>query len=128
MEERSSIAEYQKALGALKEALAIYEKEENPDMKKLIQDASIQRFEFCVELAWKTSLKVLGLKNMPPKPAVREMAQGKLIDNVPIWFDFIEARNKSSHTYDENIARQVFAVACTFLPEGEKLLSLLSQK
>lgn len=124
----TSLKEYEKALISLKEALLIFENEKELEMQKLIRDACIQRFEFCVKLAWKSSLKVIGIQALPPKPAIREMAQGELIENIDLWFDFIEARNKSSHTYDENVAQQVFAVALQFVSEGEALLKKLRNK
>ena len=123
-----SIGEYEKALGALTEAVEIYNHTQNEALKKLVRDGAIQRFEFCVELAWKTSLKVLGLQNMPPKPSLREMAQGGLIDDFKLWSDFLEARNKTSHTYDDEVAAEVFASVLRFLPEGQKLLRALSAK
>ncbi len=43
-----SYAEFEKALKALDEAL-------REPKNSIVRDASIQRFEFCVELAWKTS-------------------------------------------------------------------------
>ena len=94
---------------------------------KLFRDGAIQRFEFCVELAWKASIKALGSTATAPKPAIREMAQNYLIDDVQAWFDFIEARNKTSHPYNEGIAQEVYLVAIKFLPEGQRLLAKLKQ-
>lgn len=50
-----SISEYEKALISLKEAFAAYSKEADEMNKKLFRDATIQRFEFTVELGWKVS-------------------------------------------------------------------------
>ena len=38
------------------------------------------------------------------------MAQSGLITDPNRWFSFIEAKNKSSHTYDEEIAEKVYKV------------------
>ena len=70
-------------------------------MHKALRDACIQRFEFCVELSWKTSVRAFGLEIKSPNTAIRDMARNTLIDNTQIWFDFLVARNKTSHTYDE---------------------------
>lgn len=48
-----SIKEYSKALLSLEEALSLPKND-------IVRDATIQRFEFCIELAWKTSKKVMG--------------------------------------------------------------------
>lgn len=47
----------------------------NVELHKALRDSCIQRFEFCVELAWKTAVKALGLQIKAPNPAIRDMAQ-----------------------------------------------------
>jgi nucleotidyltransferase substrate binding protein (TIGR01987 family) len=116
-----SIEEYSKALTSLEEALALPKND-------IVRDATIQRFEFCIELAWKTSKKVMGTQSTAPKQVIREMAQNNLIDSVDLWFDFLEDRNLSSHTYDEVLAEKVFASAQRFLSEGKKLQTKLKSK
>ena len=125
-----SLSEFEKALKALEEVLVMAEQNLNdPIMFKVIRDATIQRFEFCVELAWKVSSKILGLaSSSAAKMVIRDMAQNSLIQDTQIWFDFVEARNKSSHSYDENIAREVYLAAQNFVPEGQKLLKTLKRK
>ena len=71
----------------------------------------------------KTRLNDLGLR-----PAVREMARNNLIEDPQIWFEFIEARNKSSHSYDEDIAQSVFSVIRKFSVEVAKLVSILEKQ
>lgn len=94
----------------------------NSKSYKLLRDATIQRFEFCVELSWKVSLKSLGATATSAKPALREMLRSAYITDINLWFDFIEARNKSSHTYDENIAVEVFSHIAGFIVEARALL------
>lgn len=115
-----------KALEALKEALDFAQKSQNDNVAyKIARDACIQRFEFCVELSWKVSAKFMGSASMTAKVVVREMAQSGLISNPEVWFGFIEARNRSSHTYDEQQAVLVFNVISQFLPEAENLFQNL---
>ena len=99
----------------------------NIELHKALRDSCIQRFEFCVELSWKISIKMLGLDTKAPNPAIREMAQNKLIDDTQIWFDFVLARNKTSHSYDEDIAKQVYAEVHRLIPELQKLISNLAK-
>lgn len=120
-----SIDEFEKALISLEQAIAFSEQTNEPLQFKIARDACIQRFEFCIELAWKTSLKILGSSSTTAKPVLREMAQNGLIEDTQIWFDFVEARNKSSHTYNEDIAQDVFTVLNSFLPHGKALLEKL---
>ena len=116
-----SIEEYFKALLSLEEALSLPKTD-------IVRDATIQRFEFCVELAWKPAKKVMGTQTSAPKQVLREMAQNGFIENVDLWFDFLENRNLSSHTYDPVLAEKVYASAQVFLPEGQKLEAKLKSK
>lgn len=113
-----NLAEYTKALVALEKAL----KEPKSD---IVRDASIQRFEFCVELAWKSAKKVMGTASSAPKTVVREMAQNSLIEDLDFWLEAIDQRNLSSHTYREQLAEQVYTFAQRFLPIAQDLLKKL---
>jgi nucleotidyltransferase substrate binding protein (TIGR01987 family) len=116
-----SIEEYTKALLSLEEALSLPKND-------IVRDATIQRFEFCVELAWKTAKKVMGTQTSAPKQVLREMAQNGFIENVELWFHFLENLNLSSHTYDQVLAEKVFASAQKFVPEGKKIEEKLKFK
>jgi nucleotidyltransferase substrate binding protein (TIGR01987 family) len=109
------IGEFVKAVDALGKALALPEDD-------ITRDASIQRFEFCVELAWKVSRRALGTATSAPKQVIREMGQAALIDDVALWLEAIDQRNLSSHTYNERLAREVYDFARRFLPELTSLV------
>ncbi|NJL26131.1 MAG: hypothetical protein HC902_13845 [Calothrix sp. SM1_5_4] len=72
--------------------------------------------------------KKLGSSSTTAKPVIREMAQNGLVTSPETWFDFVEARNKSSHTYKEDVAKEVYQVALRFLTEGQALLERLSKQ
>ncbi len=127
-----TIQELQKATNSLKISRdlllhAIQNEPKNIELHKALRDAGIQRFEFCIELSWKTAIKVLGLETKAPNPAIRDMAQNKLIDDPNIWFDFLLARNKTSHTYDEEVAKVVYLEVEKLLPELDKLILRLQK-
>ncbi|NDG86245.1 MAG: hypothetical protein EBX52_14550, partial [Proteobacteria bacterium] len=84
-----SIFEFEKAVAALEIALS----HEKNDMNR---DATIQRFEFVVELAWKTTRRVMGTSTSAPKDVVREMARNGYIEDPAIWLEAIEVRNLTS--------------------------------
>jgi len=98
-----------KAVTRLEEAL-------NQPQNEFIRDSVIQRFEFCIELAWKTSRKVMGTTTTAPKQIIREMAQNNLIESPEIWILAIDERNRSSHTYNEITAEEIYQFAKGFLP------------
>jgi nucleotidyltransferase substrate binding protein (TIGR01987 family) len=109
-----SIEEFEKAVVSLEQVLA------RPS-DDVVRDASIQRFEFCMELAWKTARKVMGTQSSAPKQVIREMAQNGYIEDVQVWFDALEKRNQTSHTYNEDLANEVFL----FLKQFSKQFRIL---
>ncbi|HEV2916260.1 MAG TPA: HI0074 family nucleotidyltransferase substrate-binding subunit [Candidatus Babeliales bacterium] len=89
----------EKALIALKVALDA-EKQDN----RLNIDATIQRFEFTIELFWKFLQRILNAKGVEvrfPKDVLKEAYAGKLIDDEQTWLAMLHDKNVTSHTYDE---------------------------
>lgn len=114
----TSLQQLQKASAALKAAL-------DAPLDDITRDATIQRFEFCVELAWKAIKKKMGIASVSPKTVIREAAQEKLITDPETWLLYIDARNLSSHTYNEALACQVYETAKNFYPDLVLLLKNL---
>jgi nucleotidyltransferase substrate binding protein (TIGR01987 family) len=113
-----SIQEFEKALNSLEEVILMPKTD-------ITRDAAIQRFEFCVELSWKTSKKIMGTTTSAPKQVIREMAQANYISDVQLWFDAIDKRNITSHTYNESLAEEVFTFIKKFFPHARDLLNNL---
>lgn len=125
-----SLSQLVKATESLKTAQQllskfIVESPQDIELHKALRDSCIQRLEFCVELSWKTSIKILGLNTKSPNVAIRDMAQNAIIDDPQIWFDFLIARNRTSHTYAEDVAKQVFEEVARLVPELDKLIQKL---
>ena len=102
-------AKYCLAVDRLEEAISEYKN--NPS--DIIRDGIIQRFEFCTELAWKTTREYLleegaEFRNTP-KAVMREAYAASLISDAQIWSDLLRDRNLTSHTYNEETARNIFA-------------------
>lgn len=79
-----------------------------------MRDATIQRFEYTFELAWKLFRKVArieGLEVNSPRQAIRAAYDVGLLEDIDLWFELLEDRNRTSHTYDESTATQVFESA-----------------
>jgi nucleotidyltransferase substrate binding protein (TIGR01987 family) len=118
------LEELKKALCRLKEALAVPKSD-------IVRDSVIQRFEFTVELSWKVMqryLRASGVtEQLTPKNVFREAAKlGIVKDPVP-WLKFIDARNLSSHTYQESLAEEVYAAALLLPPYAEELVQAIEQ-
>lgn len=110
-----SLNELEKAITALNKAL-------DSEKNDLVRDATIQRFEFCIELSWKSAKKLMGTATNSPKQVIREMAQDQIIDDVSLWLKAIDQRNLSSHTYNEELAEEVYNFAKLFFPKLSQLL------
>lgn len=115
---KSSTKEFEKALVALEKAL-------HEPQNDIVRDATIQRFEFCAELAWKSAKKVMGTASTAPKTVIREMAQNGLIEDIEFWLESIDKRNLSSYTYNEDLAEQVYKFARVFLQKAKDVLKRL---
>lgn len=92
----------------------------------LEKTGAIQCFEYSYELAWKTMKRILaynGIETSSPRDAFREAARIKLITDPEVWFIFIKKRNMTSHTYNFDLAEEVF----DFLPEFQAELSQFIQ-
>lgn len=89
------------------------------------QDAAIKRFEFTFELSWKLMQEIdeyLGKPSSGPKPSIRTAAEKQVIDNPEEWLKFLEARNLTSHTYKQPLAKQVCEKAREFPPLVDQLI------
>ncbi|NBX19020.1 MAG: hypothetical protein EBR09_16860 [Proteobacteria bacterium] len=113
-----SIDEFERAVVSLEQVL-------KRPMDDVVRDATIQRFEFCIELAWKTSRKNMGTQTTAPKQVIREMAQNGYIQDIQIWFDALEKRNQTSHTYNEDTANEVYSFIKDFAKNFRILLTHL---
>ena len=99
---------FQTALERLREAINIYKKDKHP----VLLDGTIQRFEFTVELAWKLLKEYLESEKFgefnSPKSVVKEAFKIGLLEDGEIWLDMLDDRNLTSHTYDEEIAKEIY--------------------
>lgn len=119
-----SFQQLDKALKALK---VMIDKPIDPD--RGVVDASIQRFEFCVELFWKHLKRIIeshGQSVFYPKDVLQAAYAGKLIDDEAIWLQMLKERNLTSHTYNEQLADEIYThIKFTFYPIMKKTLDRL---
>jgi nucleotidyltransferase substrate binding protein (TIGR01987 family) len=99
----------QRAYKRLKEVLSL-----NMEETDIVIDATIQRFEFTFELAWKT------IKEFAETLRAGECNSGRSciklayklgwIKDEKKWLSLLEARNLTSHTYDQEIALETYLI------------------
>lgn len=78
----------------------------------LDKDGVIQRFEFTVELLWKTIKIILEYNKIDasggPKFCIKEAFRYGYIKDDEIILDMLDDRNKSSHIYDDKTSNKIF--------------------
>jgi nucleotidyltransferase substrate binding protein (TIGR01987 family) len=87
---------------------------------------TIQAFEYCYELAWKTMKKLLeerGRFPQSPRETFRMAALEGFIANPEIWFLFLQKRNLTVHTYNEEYTKEVISICPDFSREIKLFLS-----
>lgn len=95
------------ALMRLKEIIS------NPqsDSDIIYQEATIQRFEFSIELFWKVLKKFLAyekISSSTPREVIQKAFQYSLIDDEAMWLCMLDDRNITSHLYTKDEAYQVY--------------------
>ena len=77
----------------------------------LVVDACIQRFEFCIELTWKTlkkSLAIEGIEANTPRECIQQAYSIHWINDESAWLSMLKDRNLTSHTYKEDLALEIY--------------------
>lgn len=121
---------FEKALNSLEKALRRSTKA--PEDEEL-RDACIQRFEYSFELAWKMLKRILErlvgvsaeVDAYSKKDLFRVGQEYRLINDCTAWFDYLEKRNLTTHTYDQRNAGEVFGVIASFSKDARYLLNNL---
>ena len=92
---------FDRALSLLKDALS-----RGPSaLNQLEKEGAVQRFEYTLELAWKTVKDYLEqsgvvLSAVTPRQVIKDAFAARILDDGQTWIDMIDHRNLLSHTYD----------------------------
>lgn len=99
---------FSKAFAQLAEAVELSKQRK---LSKLEEQGLIQAFEYTHEIAWNTLkdfLEERGVKRLyGSKDTTREAFRTGLIENGEVWMDMINSRNLTSHTYNEDVAKDI---------------------
>jgi nucleotidyltransferase substrate binding protein (TIGR01987 family) len=114
-----------KALSRLDESLSF-------DLSQpLVVDACIQRFEFCIELTWKTLKKCLaveGIEANTPRESVQLAYSVNWINDETAWLSMLKDRNLTSHSYKEDLALEIYHRLPTHFEAMHSLYLLLNSR
>ena len=95
----------------------------------IVRDSAIQRFEFCLDLSWKSVKAYLedkkGIICSSPKDCFREAYRQGLLEYSDSWIKYVDMRNETAHTYKEEIADKIYAELPTALLDFKNLSKVL---
>jgi len=122
MNDKHKLAEFAKSFENLKIILL----ESNTP---IVRDAAIKRYELCYELAWKSvqeKLKGEGLEiGKSPKNCFKQAFEQGWIEDEKIFAEMIQNRNLTTHTYNEDLAQEIYTNLGNYLSQFEFLLTKL---
>jgi nucleotidyltransferase substrate binding protein (TIGR01987 family) len=135
MAEKRIITEsLEKALVSLKEAWVEYQKDIS---NTFVRDSVIQRFEYTFDLSHKILRRFLA-ETEPGRDEVIELMfndlirlankRGLLLNNLETWDKYRNARNLTSHTYDELNAEKIMIIIPVFIEDVETELTAINKK
>jgi len=111
---KTKISNFLNAVERLQEAVTEYTKNSE---NTIIRDGLIQRFEFTFELSWKAIKEYLYIQGIGngltfPKQILKTAYENYIIQEESIWLLMLEARNKTSHVYDDKAAQRIADDIC----------------
>lgn len=88
--------------------------EQEQPLSQLEKEGVIQRFEYTMELAWKTLKDYLESENVvldqiTPRTVIRRAFEAGVLQQGDVWQEALDARNRMSHTYNFEVFEQVIA-------------------
>ena len=102
-------------------------------LNEMIKEGLIQRFEYTHELAWNVMKDYAEYQGNPnvggSRDAIREALQLRIIEDGDVWMDMIKSRNKTSHTYNEATAEEIYGkILREYFPAFDKFKMKMHEK
>lgn len=126
---RQRLQNYSRALSLLQSALV----RGVGALNDLEKEGTVQRFEYTVELAWKSlkdyiEFSGVELRSITPKSVIKAAFAARIISDGQLWVDMIDHRNLLSHKYDQALLSQGLGeIQTRYLPALEALQQYLQQ-
>ena len=126
--------DYQNALQRLEESHTKGLALKDDEAFSFYRDSTIQRFEFTLEIAWKSIktflLEVEGIECRSPKSCIRELLSTAHLDEaqIQLMLEMVNDRNLATHTYHESLADDIFASIKSYIALFHTLYHELSKE
>lgn len=101
------------------------------DEEHMYRNATIQRFEFTIELFWKVLKKLLLREKIivtTPRETLQKAYAINWIANEKLWLRMMDDRNLTSHTYKEENAEIIYDNIKEYFPAMKESYLLLQEK
>ena len=97
---KQRLSNFERALDLLQDAL----KPGHERLSLLEKEGTVQRFEYSLELAWKTAkdyLEATGSVIVPatPRQVIRDAVDARIIADGQVWIDMLDHRNLFTFSY-----------------------------
>ena len=128
------LTSFENAINSLCDVINIYDSDKS---NIYMRDSMIQRFEYTYSISLKIMKRYLKqseisedeINGMTFNDIIRRSNQyGILKSNLEVWDDYRQKRNMTSHTYNENVAKDVVAIIPAFKDEAKFILNKLKEK
>ncbi|KZX09989.1 HI0074 family nucleotidyltransferase substrate-binding subunit [Methanobrevibacter filiformis] len=102
--------------------------------EEMVKSAVIQHFEYTYELTWKMMKKFLKVDigdradTLSRPELFRIIGEKQLITDFSAWNKYNKARNKTSYTYNEDIAEEVYNTAKNFKNDLKEFITALKER
>lgn len=118
---------YQKALAQMKEFF------EQPQLNRREEQGLVKAFEYTYELAWNTLKDFLEYQGIGEivgsRDAFRKAFSEGVVPDGHVWMRMIGSRNKTTHTYNEETAKEIVeSIQAEYFPAFCELERTLRQK
>lgn len=137
-QEKLQLQPLKQAIVSLTDALAViadtdWFEQQRPQVQNTLMAGVIQNFDFVYEISTKMIRRQLEAEALSPEEVdqssfrdiLRTAAEKGLIDDVEAWFRYRLMRNITSHTYNQEKARQVYEGTLVFIEDARALLKQL---
>lgn len=121
---------FERAYNLLKSALDIGVE----NLSDLEKEGTIQRFEYTLELSWKTlkdylEFNQVKLDQPTPRNVIKEAFAANIIKDGEIWINMLEQKNLLSHTYNQEIFNKaIIDIVKTYAKTVNELYVFLKEK
>ena len=126
--------DFQSALHRLNEAHRRTLEKKDTDEYSFYRDSTIQRFEFTLEIAWKTIKSYLfekeGIECRSPKSCIREFFAATDTDenDTRTMLEMVDDRNLATHTYHEALADEIFQSIGSYIEVLQKISAYIQTR